>query len=68
MPWERLSVLLSPFASNLATAVEMTPLMGVLFMYFFQNASGLGSGLLQPLCWRCVECAIHHERDVHEEQ
>jgi len=24
--------------------------------------------LLQPLWWRCVECAIHHERDVHEEQ
>ena len=20
--------------------------------------------LLQPLCWRCVDCAIHHERDV----
>jgi len=42
--------------------------MGVLLMYFFQNGSGLGSGLLQLLCWRCVECAIHHERDVHEEQ
>jgi len=23
--------------------------------------------LLQPLRWRCVECAIHHERDVREE-
>ena len=23
--------------------------------------------LLQPLCWRCVECVIHHERDVCEE-
>ena len=23
--------------------------------------------LLQPLGWRCVECAIHHERDVCEE-
>jgi len=23
--------------------------------------------LLQPLGWRCVEYAIHHERDVHEE-
>jgi len=23
--------------------------------------------VLQPLRWRCVECAIHHERDVHEE-
>jgi len=24
--------------------------------------------LLQPLQWRCVDCVIHHERDVHEEQ
>jgi len=24
--------------------------------------------VLQPLRWRCVECAIHHERDVREEQ
>ena len=24
--------------------------------------------LLQPLCWRCVECVIHHERDVRKEQ
>jgi len=24
--------------------------------------------LLQPLRWRCVECVIHHERDVREEQ
>jgi len=23
--------------------------------------------LLHPLGWRCVECAIHHERDVREE-
>jgi len=23
--------------------------------------------LLQSLSWRGVECAIHHERDVHEE-
>jgi len=26
------------------------------------------SNLLQPLRWRCVECVIHHERDVREEQ
>jgi len=25
-------------------------------------------GVLQPLRWRCVECVIHHERDVREEQ
>ena len=24
--------------------------------------------LLQPLHWHCVDCVIHHERDVHEEQ
>jgi len=23
--------------------------------------------VLQPLGWRCVHCAIHHVRDVHEE-
>ena len=24
--------------------------------------------MLQPLRWRCAECAIHHERNVREEQ
>jgi len=24
--------------------------------------------LLQPLRWRCVDCVIHHERDVREEK
>jgi len=24
--------------------------------------------LLQPIRWRCVDCVIHHERDVREEQ
>jgi len=24
--------------------------------------------VLRPLRWRCVECGIHHERDVREEQ
>jgi len=24
--------------------------------------------LLQPLRWRCVDCVIHHKRDVREEQ
>jgi len=24
--------------------------------------------LLQPLRWRYAECAVHHERNVHEEQ
>jgi len=23
--------------------------------------------VLQPLRWRCVDCVIHHERDVREE-
>ena len=26
------------------------------------------SDLLQPLRWRCVDCVIHHEWDVREEQ
>jgi len=25
-------------------------------------------GVLQPHRWCCVECVIHHERDVREEQ
>jgi len=24
--------------------------------------------VLQPLRWRCAECAVHHERNVREEQ
>ena len=28
----------------------------------------IGCLLLQPLRWRCVDCVIHHERDVREEQ
>ena len=24
--------------------------------------------LLKPLQWYCVDCVIHHERDVREEQ
>ena len=24
--------------------------------------------VLQPLWWRCVDCVIHHERDLREEQ
>ena len=31
-------------------------------------SSKISLGVLQPLRWRCVECAIHHERDVREEQ
>ena len=27
-----------------------------------------GGLLLQPLRWCCVDCVIHHERDVREEQ
>ena len=26
-----------------------------------------GMMLLQTLRWRCVDCVIHHERDVREE-
>jgi len=27
----------------------------------------IGIVVLQPLRWRCVDCVIHHERDVREE-
>jgi len=36
----------------MASDAEATPVMEV---------------LLQPLGWRSVECAIHHERDVRKE-
>jgi len=35
--------------------------LGVANRYFMYAA-------LQPLRWRCVDCVIHHERDVREEQ
>jgi len=24
--------------------------------------------VLQPFSWRCVDCVIHHEQDVREDQ
>ena len=36
-----------------------------LFVWFARVAL---LAMLQPLRWRCVECAVHHERDVREEQ
>jgi len=36
--------------------------------YTFPKLMGYAKVLLQSLRWRCVECAIHHDRDVHEEQ
>jgi len=43
------------------------------FIYKKERAVGVvgwkkGWIFLQPLDWRCVECAIHHERDVCEEE
>jgi len=37
-----------------------------LFVWFARAA--LLAMVLQPFRWRCVECAVHHERDVREEQ
>jgi len=34
--------------------------------FLFISMTGL-KVVLQLLSWRCVECAIHHERDVREE-
>jgi len=36
-----------------------------LFVWFARAAL---LAMLQPLRWHCVECAVHHERDVREEQ
>ena len=38
------------------------------FALFVWVARAAPSTMLQPLRWRCVECAVHHERDVREEQ
>ena len=34
----------------------------------FHKSSQTLLHVFQPLGWRCVECAIHHEQDVQEEQ
>ena len=34
----------------------------------FHKSSPILLQVLQPFGWRYVECAIHQERDVHEEQ
>jgi len=39
----------------------------VLFL-FLNGYFHLSLTLLQPLRWRCVDCVIHHKRDVCEEQ
>jgi len=59
------------------TSLRPCPVMRLVFLsdvFWIMQASHLGlwapmlNMLLQPLCWRCVECVIHHERDVREEQ
>jgi len=37
-------------------------------LYLVFALEGLKIVLLQPLHWRCVECVIHYEQDVREEQ
>ena len=34
----------------------------------FKGSNGSASLVLQPLRWCCIDCVIHHERDVREEQ
>jgi len=34
----------------------------------FTNRNNDSLYVLQPLQWCCVDCVIHHERDVREEQ
>jgi len=38
------------------------------FSFINRNVSLKQVVLLQPLRWCCVDCVIHHERDVREEQ
>ena len=38
------------------------------FFYVAPSMKFKSTVRLQPLRWRCVECVIHHERDVREEQ
>jgi len=43
--------------------------ISLLEMQEFMYANLLqGVVLLQPLQWCCVDCVIHHEQDVREEQ
>ena len=43
-------------------------LLGVKALLSFLGRLNWGVVVLQPLRWRCVDCVIHHERDVREEQ
>ena len=42
---------------------NFTPQVSVL-----TSTSNVNLLVLQPLRWCCVDCVIHHERDVREEQ
>jgi len=51
--------------SNLSVGVALK----VWFSYGqYMKMTGIEHVLLQPLWWCCVDCVIHHERDVREEQ
>jgi len=40
----------------------------MMVMYFVRRHEVHNVVLLQPLRWCCVDCVIHDERDVREEQ
>jgi len=43
-------------------------LNGFLSDFVFKPNGFTNNVLLQPVRWCCVDCVIHHERDVREEQ
>jgi len=52
----------------LKVVVVVLQIMIIFHLYVFSMGQTLAVVLLQLLRWRCVECVIHHERDVREEQ
>jgi len=55
-------------------ALQLCYNLCITFCFFWQCNANVQARIwsrmvvLQPLRLRCVECVIHHERDVHEEQ
>jgi len=66
MLWKHVLAVLNVYPSNYCSYVSKA-----LTTYdkatFDRGRVILQNVLLQPLRWRCVECAIHHERDVRED-
>ena len=61
-------IFLGTFAEDTPISAQNQTLFNVLFAGLCWVDIVYGFILLQSLRWRCVECVIHHERDVREEQ